>query len=173
MGRVCDADTGAHILAEHARRGVDIRLNTSVVAAAPVNGQITLTTSRGDTLRADTAVVGTGVVPDDALASAAGLKVQDGIVVDEQCRTSDPAIFAAGDVTCFPGPRGLVRLENWRGRQRSLPAGAVVLDRAVRSLHPGRGLAVSRRPARTAADAGQRLAHAGDRGAVSVICHRD
>jgi NADPH-dependent 2,4-dienoyl-CoA reductase/sulfur reductase-like enzyme len=117
MGRVCDADTGAHILAEHARRGVDIRLNTSVVAAAPVNGQITLTTSRGDTLRADTAVVGTGVVPDDALASAAGLKVQDGIVVDEQCRTSDPAIFAAGDVTCFPGPRGLVRLENWRHAQ--------------------------------------------------------
>jgi NADPH-dependent 2,4-dienoyl-CoA reductase/sulfur reductase-like enzyme len=43
--------------------------------------------------------------------------VQDGIVVDAQCRTSDPAIFAAGDATRFPGPHGPVRLENWRHAQ--------------------------------------------------------
>ncbi|HWP24755.1 MAG TPA: FAD-dependent oxidoreductase [Xanthobacteraceae bacterium] len=117
MARVCDAATGAHILAQHARRGADIRLNTSVVAASEINGQIALTTSGGDTLRADLVLVGAGVMPDDALAAEAGLKVQDGIVVDEQCRTSDPAIFAAGDVTRFPGPRGPVRLENWRHAQ--------------------------------------------------------
>jgi NADPH-dependent 2,4-dienoyl-CoA reductase/sulfur reductase-like enzyme len=57
------------------------------------------------------------VKPDDALAAAAGLKVDDGIVIDEQCRTSDPNIFAAGDATRFPGPDGLVRLENWRHAQ--------------------------------------------------------
>jgi NADPH-dependent 2,4-dienoyl-CoA reductase/sulfur reductase-like enzyme len=62
-------------------------------------------------------VVGTGVRPDDALAAAAGLDVEDGIVVDAQCRTSDPAIFAAGDCTRFPGPQGPVRLENWRHAQ--------------------------------------------------------
>jgi NADPH-dependent 2,4-dienoyl-CoA reductase/sulfur reductase-like enzyme len=66
---------------------------------------------------ADLVVVGTGVKPDETLAAAAGLSVQDGIVVDEQCRTSDPAIFAAGDCTRFPGPQGLVRLENWRHAQ--------------------------------------------------------
>src|SRR5262249_13595468 len=58
-----------------------------------------------------------GVMPDDALAAQAGLQVQDGIVVDAQCRTADPAIFAAGDATRFPGPHGLVRLENWRHAQ--------------------------------------------------------
>ena len=62
-------------------------------------------------------MVGAGVKPDDALAAAAGLAVQDGIVVDAQCRTSDPAIFAAGDCTRFPGPHGPVRLENWRHAQ--------------------------------------------------------
>ena len=56
-------------------------------------------------------------MPDDALAKAAGLDVQDGILVDDHGRTSDPAIFAAGDCTRFPGPHGPVRLENWRHAQ--------------------------------------------------------
>src|SRR4029453_4034015 len=46
----------------------------------------------------------------------------EGVVVDERCRTSDPVIFAAGDVVRFPGPQGLVRLENWR---HALDQGAV------------------------------------------------
>jgi NADPH-dependent 2,4-dienoyl-CoA reductase/sulfur reductase-like enzyme len=62
-------------------------------------------------------VVGIGAAPDDALAKAAGLATQDGIIVDERGRTSDPAIFAAGDCTRFPGPHGPVRLENWRHAQ--------------------------------------------------------
>jgi hypothetical protein len=44
--------------------------------------------------------------------------VQDGILVDDHCRTSDPAIFAAGDCTRFPGPQGHIRLENWRHAQQ-------------------------------------------------------
>ena len=118
LARICDDETGAFILAEHRRRDVDIRLSTSLTKVTPQrDGQIALTTSAGDTLVADLVVVGIGVKPDEALAAAAGLKVQDGIVVDEQCRTSDPAIYAAGDVTRFPGPQGLVRLENWRHAQ--------------------------------------------------------
>ena len=62
-------------------------------------------------------MVGTGAAPDDRLAKAAGLDTQDGIVVDDHGRTSDPAIFAAGDCTRFPGPHGPVRLENWRHAQ--------------------------------------------------------
>ncbi len=62
-------------------------------------------------------VVGTGVVPDDRLAQAAGLDVQDGIMVDDHGFTSDPSILAAGDCTRFVGPRGPVRLENWRHAQ--------------------------------------------------------
>ena len=66
---------------------------------------------------ADLVVVGAGAVPDDRLAAAAGLRTDNGIVVDAQCRTSDSKIFAAGDVVRFPGPRGLVRREDWRHAQ--------------------------------------------------------
>jgi NADPH-dependent 2,4-dienoyl-CoA reductase/sulfur reductase-like enzyme len=74
-------------------------------------------TGAGDRVIADLVVVGTGSRPDDALAAAAGLETDDGIVVDAQCRTSDPAIFSAGDAVRFPGAHGLVRLENWRHAQ--------------------------------------------------------
>ncbi|MGH6769121.1 MAG: oxidoreductase C-terminal domain-containing protein, partial [Xanthobacteraceae bacterium] len=76
-----------------------------------------VTTRAGDTITADLIVVGAGAIPDDALAKAADLDVQDGIVVDDRGRTSDPAIFAAGDCTRFTGPNGPVRLENWRHAQ--------------------------------------------------------
>jgi 3-phenylpropionate/trans-cinnamate dioxygenase ferredoxin reductase subunit len=56
-------------------------------------------------------------MPDDRLAAAAGLATDNGIVIDEYCRSSDPAIFAAGDVLRFPGPHGLVRQEDWRHAQ--------------------------------------------------------
>ncbi len=49
-------------------------------------------------------MAGLGIVPNDRLAAEAGLEVQDGILVDETLRTSDPAIFAAGDVARFPSP---------------------------------------------------------------------
>jgi len=123
LARVCDKPTGAFVLAEHQRRGVAVLLNMSVTGAtSQADGRIALMMSNGETLVADLIVVGTGVKPNDALAAAAGLNVQDGIVVDAQCRTSDEAIFAAGDVTRFPGPHGLVRLENWR---HGLDQGAV------------------------------------------------
>ena len=118
MARACDEETGALILAEHQHRGVEFELSTSVAQATPqLNGTVALETSEGDLFVADVVVVGTGVKPDDALAAAAGLDVEDGIVVDAQCRTSDQDIFAAGDCTRFPGPEGLVRLENWRHAQ--------------------------------------------------------
>lgn len=119
MGRACDEETAAFILAEHRHRGVGIEVSTAVTQVTPqLDGTIALETGAGDIFAADIVVVGVGVMPDVALAEAAGLRVQDGIVVDEQCRTSDPGIFAAGDCTRFPGgPAGLTRLENWRHAQ--------------------------------------------------------
>jgi len=118
MARACDEETGALILAEHQHRGIEFEFSTSIVQATPqLNGSIALENHEGDLYVADLVLVGTGVKPDDALAQAAGLAVQDGIVVDAQCRTSDPDIFAAGDCTRFPGPQGPVRLENWRHAQ--------------------------------------------------------
>ena len=118
LPRVCDEETSALILQEHSRRGVDIRLGSVLTDVEPqADGRIGVRTGAGDLLVADLVVVGTGVKPDDRLAAAAGLATEDGIIVDEQCRTSDPAIFAAGDVVRFPGPHGLIRLENWRHAQ--------------------------------------------------------
>jgi NADPH-dependent 2,4-dienoyl-CoA reductase/sulfur reductase-like enzyme len=131
---------------------------------AQLDGTIALETSDGELYVADLVLVGTGVKPDDALAQAAGLDVQDGIVVDAQCRTSDPNIFAAGDATRFATPQGAVRLENWRHaqdhgaiagpqrrrRQRQLQHGAIVLERAIRSLHPRASAGPTRRRERFA-----------------------
>jgi len=67
----------------------------------------------GERIPADVVLVGIGVVPNDELAREAGLVCGDGIVVDECTRTSDPAIFAAGDCTNHPARGGtLVRLES-------------------------------------------------------------
>jgi len=118
MARVCDPETSALVHARHTDHGVDIRLSTAIDDVSASNGNgFTVALSDGSTLEVDLIVVGTGARPDDELARAAGLVVEDGIIVDDHCRTSDPAIFAAGDCTRFPGPHGPVRLENWRHAQ--------------------------------------------------------
>jgi 3-phenylpropionate/trans-cinnamate dioxygenase ferredoxin reductase component len=136
MMRACDEDISALVLAEHQHHGVDIRVSTSVKqVTSQVDGSLALELDSGDIVVADLVVVGTGVKPDETLAVAAGLMVQDGIVVDEQCRTSDPHIFAAGDATRFPGPDGLVRLENWK---HALDHGAVAGKSAAGASEPYR-----------------------------------
>jgi NADPH-dependent 2,4-dienoyl-CoA reductase/sulfur reductase-like enzyme len=138
LARVCDEETGARIDAEHRRRGVDLRLATALAGAqAGPDGRIAIATSTGETIAADIVVVGTGAAPDDRLAAAAGLACDNGIVVDELCRTSDPAIFAAGDVVRFPGPHGLARLEDWRHAQDQ---GAVAGRNAAGASDPYRSV---------------------------------
>src|SRR5260370_273618 len=118
LARVCDEETGAVVYAAHVKHGVDVRVGTTFAMAAPQpDGRGEVVTSRGERMLADLVVVGTGSKPDDALAAAAGLATNDGVVVDAHCRTSDPDIFAAGDAARFPGPHGPVRLENWRHAQ--------------------------------------------------------
>lgn len=118
LARVCDEETSALIAAEHRRHGVDIRVDTALTAAGSgSDGRLTLETTTGEIVRADVVVVGAGAVPDDRLAAQAGLRTDNGIVIDEECRSSDPAIFAAGDVVRFPGPHGLMRQEDWRHAQ--------------------------------------------------------
>jgi 3-phenylpropionate/trans-cinnamate dioxygenase ferredoxin reductase subunit len=118
LARVCDNETGERVNAAHREHGVDIRTGTALLeATAQADGRIAVETSDGDRVIVDVVVVGTGSIPNDALAIMAGLAVDNGIVVDGECRTSDPHILAAGDVARFAGPHGPVRLENWRHAQ--------------------------------------------------------
>ena len=118
LARVANAELSALIHERHRTRGVDIRVSAAPTAVRDLpDGCLAVDTETGDTVAADLIVVGAGVAPDDRLAREAGLAVSDGIMVDRHGRTSDPAIFAAGDCARFPGPRGPVRLENWRHAQ--------------------------------------------------------
>jgi len=118
LARVCDPDTSARIHDAHRRHGVDIRLDTALTGAqAMPDGRVALSIGADETIMADVVVVGAGAIPDDRLAAAAGLRTDNGIVVDTHCATTDPKIFAAGDVVRFPGPHGLVRREDWRHAQ--------------------------------------------------------
>ncbi|PXY23449.1 pyridine nucleotide-disulfide oxidoreductase [Prauserella coralliicola] len=115
LGRAVTKEMADHIAEVHRSNGVDLRLGEGVRefvgAAGHVRGAIG---SSGTRYEADLVLVGVGVVPRVALAAQAGLLVDNGIVVDEQMRTSDPAIYAVGDCASFPdsftGSR--VRLES-------------------------------------------------------------
>jgi 3-phenylpropionate/trans-cinnamate dioxygenase ferredoxin reductase component len=106
MSRVVSPAVSRFYEAEHARQGVQVLLGARVaelVSADPrgagnrrVSG---VRLADGRELPADFVLVAVGVVPNDALAQAAGLACDDGILVDEFCRTSDAAIWAAGDCT--------------------------------------------------------------------------
>lgn len=100
------------VLAHHRAAGIDIRLDVGVASGGP--GMLTL--ADGSELAADLIVAGIGVAPDTVLAEAAGLACDDGVLVDEYGRTSDPAIFAAGDVTRHHHPLlgRRIRLESWQ-----------------------------------------------------------
>ncbi len=116
--------TGSPMLSDflaklHRSNGVELRLGESVVALE----HPTATSSRavyadGTIQDVDVVVVGIGLEQNDVLARAAGLECDRGILVDQQCRTSDWSIFAAGDVTAMRGPSGeVLRLESWQNAQ--------------------------------------------------------
>ncbi|MFO1014658.1 MAG: NAD(P)/FAD-dependent oxidoreductase, partial [Caulobacteraceae bacterium] len=86
--------------AYHRERGVGFELGAGVKEFTGENGRVTgVRLSDERVLPCDVALVGIGVVPNEEIAREAGLSCADGIVVDGEARTSDPAIFAIGDVT--------------------------------------------------------------------------
>ncbi|KEA62300.1 Ferredoxin reductase [Marinobacterium lacunae] len=93
------------MLEQHRAHGADIQLNTSIETVSRLDdGSFEILTTDGRTLSCDMLVAGIGVTPDTRLAEAAGLECDDGIIVDAQCRTSDPVIYAAGDAVSFAHP---------------------------------------------------------------------
>jgi 3-phenylpropionate/trans-cinnamate dioxygenase ferredoxin reductase subunit len=91
--------------AYHRARGVDFELSAMVMALDGEDGHVTgVRLADGRVLACDVALVGIGAPPNDQLARAAGLHCEGGVVVDIHARTSDPDIFAIGDVSHRPLP---------------------------------------------------------------------
>jgi 3-phenylpropionate/trans-cinnamate dioxygenase ferredoxin reductase component len=111
----------------HREHGVDLRLNTGVQRLTGHDGHVTaVITDKGDELPADLSVVGVGVHPNVEVAQAAGLKVDNGIVVDQAMRSSDPDVYAAGDVanSYHPSLGRHLRVEHWANALYGGPAAA-------------------------------------------------
>lgn len=123
----------------HHGHGVRIMLNTSVLSAVKQPDEsfevgLLQAGDLGHTLAVDLVISGIGMIPNDELASAAGLECAGGIVVDASCCTTDPDIFAAGDVAVSPNSwmGRSCRLESWQNAQeQGIAAARSAMGRAV------------------------------------------
>jgi 3-phenylpropionate/trans-cinnamate dioxygenase ferredoxin reductase subunit len=91
-------------MAYHQARGVGFELNAAIVGFEGEGHVSGVKLADGRVIACDDVVVGVGIIPNDELARDAGLECANGIVVDLEARTSDPAVFAIGDVTQRPLP---------------------------------------------------------------------
>jgi 3-phenylpropionate/trans-cinnamate dioxygenase ferredoxin reductase component len=117
LKRGVPAEIASVIAERHAKAGVAIHTSTSVVSGKAIGNAFYVTLSNGETVEAHAIVAGIGAQPNTALAEDAGLSIENGINVDHSFRTSDPAIFAAGDCASYPHPvfdGRRLRLESWR-----------------------------------------------------------
>ncbi|MFZ1431423.1 MAG: FAD-dependent oxidoreductase [Geminicoccaceae bacterium] len=115
MGRVVAPVISAHYADLHRSRGVELVLNARIDRLEGEAGSVqSVIMTDGTRHMADLVVIGIGVLPNVELAMTAGLTCDNGIVVDEHGRTSDPHIYAAGECTSHPNrfAGGRARLES-------------------------------------------------------------
>jgi 3-phenylpropionate/trans-cinnamate dioxygenase ferredoxin reductase subunit len=156
-GRLCarsvQPGVSAHLAVLHAAHGVEVRLGASLCAVHPQpDGRAVAELADGSAIAADAVVLGVGLQANDALARAAGIECERGVLVDAYCRTSAVDVYAAGDVAVMvyagaahtgaadsgavsvgaahagavhPGAVGRVRLESWQNAQDQGTAAAL------------------------------------------------
>lgn len=119
LQRVAAPPTSDYFRTLHGSHGVSVRESAGLESLIGDNGRLTgARLGDGSAVEADIAIVGIGVLPNDDLAQRAGLAIDNGIVVDGQCRSSAPDIFAAGDCANFP----------WRGQRTRLESVQNAID---------------------------------------------
>jgi len=123
MERVLGPELGGFVTELHRDNGVVFHLQATAKA---FDGR-SLLLQDGTRVDADIVIVGAGVSPRTQLAAAAGMQVDDGIVVDAHLQTTLPDHYAAGDVARYPHDGGLVRVEHWVHAQRQGQAAAANL----------------------------------------------
>jgi 3-phenylpropionate/trans-cinnamate dioxygenase ferredoxin reductase subunit len=104
MSRVTSAPVSRHFEQLHGRHGVRFVFGAAVTSIDGGERAERVTMADGTDFPADVVLAGIGVLPNQELAADAGLECRDGILVDGDGRTSDPAIYASGDVTRFTSP---------------------------------------------------------------------
>ena len=139
MGRALAREVGDWFVRLHQANGVDMRLSVRIRELEGGDAVEAVVLADGERIPVDTVLVGIGIVPNVELAAAAGLVVDNGIVVDSECRTSDDCIYAAGDVTNQPHPKlaDPIRLESYQNAQdQGTAAGRNVIG--VRTIYADR-----------------------------------
>lgn len=112
LQRVAAPETSAFFRQLHTAHGVDLREGCGLVKLTGDGHVSAAELTDGTRLDVDFVIVGVGITPGDTLARDAGVEVENGIKVDTFGRTSDPAIWAAGDCASFPDSSGRMRLES-------------------------------------------------------------
>ncbi|WP_211358938.1 NAD(P)/FAD-dependent oxidoreductase [Nesterenkonia populi] len=115
MGRALSPLSSGHIAETHRTAGIDLRLGEGIERIEGEAGSVAVALgSSGTRYPADTVLIGVGVAPNTELAEAAGLAVDNGILVDARLRTEDPRIWAIGDCANYPNAhsRSMTRLES-------------------------------------------------------------
>lgn len=134
LARVTSPVMSEFFTAEHTRQGVRIECKAALTRLSGAAGKVSQAhLSDGRSFAADSVLVGIGIQPNQELAANAGLACKDGIITDRDARTSDPRIFAAGDVARRPlvhyGREG--RLESVHNAiEQGKLAAAAILGRA-------------------------------------------
>jgi 3-phenylpropionate/trans-cinnamate dioxygenase ferredoxin reductase subunit len=137
MARVVCPDTSAYFAEAHRKTGVEFSFGARIERLGGEGGRVThAVLSDGRSLPADLVVISIGVVPNEELAAAAGLAVENGVVVNSRLLTADPAISAIGDCAAFPSRHSLrnpVRLE---AVQNAADHARCVADRLLGKVAP-------------------------------------
>ncbi len=102
LNRVAAPVVSEYFSALHSSHGVEIYTGVQIEKISEANGVIAIHRTSDHVLEADFIIVGIGIIPNVELAERAGLRIEQGIVVNEFAQTSDPHIYAAGDCTSHP-----------------------------------------------------------------------
>ncbi|MGA0539482.1 NAD(P)/FAD-dependent oxidoreductase [Neotabrizicola sp. VNH66] len=112
LARVAAPETSTFIAGLHRRHGVTVLEGAALDRITGTDRATGVRLADGQEIAADFIITGIGITPGSDLAAAAGLVLDNGIAVDDRGRTSDPAIWSAGDCASFPYRGGRIRLES-------------------------------------------------------------
>ena len=131
LARVLGDEAGRVLADIHHDKGVQLVSEDAVDALEGLDRVTRVRTRKNRVFECDLVVAGIGIVPNAELLAAAGAQIDNGVLVDEHCRTSLPDVFAAGDVTNHLHPVfGRLRVEHWNnGYQQGRAAARSLLGR--------------------------------------------